>query len=147
MWTILHRYGDNIAQHCLDCMCNFEDSHCKIEFNTLFSFQTRQNGSVKKLNHQNQISEQMGHARGVGYVQKSRNLEIQKNNIVIHAIRAQPPISSIFGPIYMKFGSIPKIEFLDHLIFYFFSVRRSIDDFTTPGGRKGGSKPGNGWSN
>ena len=56
-------------------------------------------------------------------------------------LRAQAPISSTFGPIFMKFS--------DH-IFYLFSLRRSVDELTTPrggGGRGVGSKNlNNDWS-
>ena len=35
---------------------------CKLDFNRNLSFSTRWKGSAKKQNHQNRISEQMGHA-------------------------------------------------------------------------------------
>ena len=68
----------------------------------------------------------------------------------MYAIHAQAHISSIFGPICMNFGSMPKIKFYDHLIFYLSSLRRKVDEFGTlplGAGVEGGVKNlGNGWS-
>ena len=56
----------------------------------------------KKIIHQ--ISEEMGHARGVGcWLHLEISISRKKQYIVIYAIRAQPSISSIFKPICMKF--------------------------------------------
>ena len=72
------RIEHGVTIHCwFSCSWGFEDLHCKTEFNTFLGFSTKLKDSVKKQNHQNQISGQMRHARGVGFVQKSRYLEKQ----------------------------------------------------------------------
>ena len=62
----------------------------------------------------------------------------------MYAIHAQAHISSIFGPIRMNFGSMPKIKFYDHLIFYLLHYDEALTSLRPPpggGGRgEGGSK-------
>ena len=41
--------------------------------------------------------------------------------------------------IFDQSGSMPKIKFSDHLIFYSSSLRRPVDEFATPLGGAGGS--------
>ena len=66
----------------------------------------------------------------------------------MYAIHAQAPISSICGPfVHEIFGSLPKIKYYDHLIFFLSPLRRSVDTFATPRGGRGGGERGEGVKN
>ena len=74
----------------------------------------------------------------------SRNLEKQYS--VMYAIHAHCALHSPLARLFLdqsarNFGSMPKIKFSDHLIFYFFHYEEALTSLRLPRGAGGDQKP------